>query len=82
MDKAGRLVLPKAIRDRFRLSGGSKLRLESIGDHLELTPVADEEETRLTEKNGLLVVPATGNKCDAIEAINASREDRETDLLG
>jgi AbrB family looped-hinge helix DNA binding protein len=82
IDNAGRLVLPKAIRDRFKLTGGSKLRIESIGDHFELTPIVEDRETVLTRKNGLLVVPATGEECDAVKAIAASREDRESDVLG
>ena len=82
IDKAGRLVLPKAIRDRFKLTGGSKLRVEPIGDHLELTPITDEDEPALTRKDGLLVVPASGEECEAVEAVAADREDRESELAG
>jgi AbrB family looped-hinge helix DNA binding protein len=82
IDNAGRLVLPKAIRDRFKLTGGSKLRIEPIGEHLELTPIVEDHETVLTKKKGLLIVPATGEKCDAVESIAASRDDRESDILG
>lgn len=80
IDQAGRLVLPKKLRERFNLVGGSKLRVESIGDHLELTPVQERPETRLERKNGLLVIPPTGKPFDAVEAIQQSREDRENDL--
>ena len=81
IDQAGRLVLPKAIRERFNLIGGTKLRVETIGDHLELTPIFEGNETVLTEKKGLLIVPATGEECVATEAIAASRDDRESDIL-
>ncbi len=81
IDSAGRLILPKAMRDRFKLSGGSKINVEMIGDHLELRPVSEGEETPLVSKNGILVVPTTGKKCNALDAINADREDREADIL-
>jgi len=60
IDKAGRIVLPKPLRERFKLEGGAKLRVESVGDHLELTQVELSKATTLVEKNGLLVVAATG----------------------
>ncbi len=82
MDHAGRLVLPKAVRERFNLVGGSKLELITVGNHLELTPITDSSEAQLESKNGLLVIPATGKPCDVVEAINAEREDREGDILG
>ena len=81
IDNAGRLILPKAMRDRFQLSGGSKLNVEMIGDHLELTPIDSGIETNLSRKNGLLIVPATGKNCNAAEAVQADREERELDIL-
>jgi AbrB family looped-hinge helix DNA binding protein len=39
MDKAGRIVLPKPIRDRLRLREGSELAREEHPDGLELRPV-------------------------------------------
>ena len=82
IDKAGRIVLPKPLRERFKLEGGAKLRVESVGDHLELTPVELSKATTLVEKNGLLVVAATGKSCDVAEALAEDREDREETLSG
>jgi AbrB family looped-hinge helix DNA binding protein len=39
VDRAGRLVLPKALRERFRLVPGSRLEIEARDDHFELRPV-------------------------------------------
>jgi AbrB family looped-hinge helix DNA binding protein len=77
MDNVGRIVLPKALRERFRLKGGAKLRLETVGDHLELRPLEDEVPPQLVKKRGLLVVRATGEPCDAQEAIRDDRADRD-----
>jgi AbrB family looped-hinge helix DNA binding protein len=40
MDAAGRVVLPKPVRDRFRLRAGAQLDLDLFGDHLRLRPIA------------------------------------------
>lgn len=81
IDKAGRIVLPKVLRERFRLEAGTRLRVEMVGDHLELTPMEGAEAPPLVRKAGLLVVAASGSPCDAAVALGADREGREDDLL-
>jgi len=39
IDKAGRIVLPKPVRERFHLREGSELELEERSDGLTLRPV-------------------------------------------
>jgi AbrB family looped-hinge helix DNA binding protein len=39
IDKAGRIVIPKEIRDELRLEAGETLALESEGEHVTLRPV-------------------------------------------
>ncbi len=82
IDKAGRIVLPKPLRDQFRLKGGAKLRIESVGDHLELTPELPIKAPPLVQKNGLLVVASSGASCDAVAALQADREERENANVG
>lgn len=39
IDKAGRVVLPKDLRDRLRLEAGDKLLVEETGEQIILRPV-------------------------------------------
>lgn len=80
MDRAGRIVLPKPLRDRFHLEGGARLTVEIVGDHLALTPVQGDERPEIVEKQGLLVVKSTGTTADAVDALRADREERESRL--
>ena len=81
IDASGRLVLPKPIRERLGLSAGTMMSAEVIGDRLQLTPLDTTPRTKLKKKRGLLVVPATGRKCDVVEALRQMREDREDHLI-
>ena len=75
IDTAGRLVLPKAMRDRLHLSAGSKLKADLIADKIELTPEPDAD-VRI-ERRGKLLVIVGGPSFDAVAAIKADREDRD-----
>lgn len=46
VDKAGRLVLPKALRDELRLTAGDTLELESEGERVTLRPVRSSAPLR------------------------------------
>lgn len=57
IDKAGRIVVPKSVRDELHLTPGTVLRLELSGERLILAPAV--REAHLTIENGTpLVVPA------------------------
>ena len=57
IDKAGRLVIPRPLRDRIGLSGGGEVELEIDGAGIRIEPVSG---SALREDGGLLLIPATG----------------------
>lgn len=75
LGKAGRLVVPKAIRDSLGLREGSRLRLETSGGKFEATPEADD--VRIQVRDGFPVISGgrPRKKGDIVKAIKASREE-------
>lgn len=72
LDKAGRLVIPKALRDSLGLVPG-EVEITPDGAGLHIEPLADD---RLEgEGGGLLVIPAT----DATVGDDLVRTLRDTD---
>jgi AbrB family looped-hinge helix DNA binding protein len=53
IDKAGRIILPKPVRERFQLREGSELALEVRADGLTLRPV--EQRPSMVQEDGILV---------------------------
>lgn len=53
IDKAGRLVIPKPLRDRLGLVGGVEVDIVETADGLSIVPVG---RPALVERDGLLVV--------------------------
>jgi AbrB family looped-hinge helix DNA binding protein len=53
IDKAGRVVLPKRVRDALQISPGDSLELESSEDHIILRPAPGKG--RMYKKQGVWV---------------------------
>jgi AbrB family looped-hinge helix DNA binding protein len=80
IDKAGRIVVPKKLRDDLHLVPGTRLRIERSGDRL----VFEQEfsDPRLILKDGMLVVsggPAAD--IDISEQIRQGYAEREERIL-
>ncbi|MGO9318675.1 MAG: AbrB/MazE/SpoVT family DNA-binding domain-containing protein [Terracidiphilus sp.] len=54
IDKAGRIVVPKKLRDELQLVAGTRLRIERSGDRLVVEPLFSEPQ--LVMKDGMWVV--------------------------
>ena len=79
MDKAGRIVLPKPLRDRFRLKAGSHLELDVREDHVRLTPVV--EKPTLAKESGWWVYQGQADSLEELEdAVRRHRDERLEDL--
>lgn len=57
IDKAGRLVIPRQLRDRIGLSAGGEVEVDVDGAGIRIEPIAG---TKLRQKGGLLLIPSTG----------------------
>jgi len=75
IDKAGRIVLPKPVRERFHLREGSELELEERSDGLTLRPV--EQRSSMVRKNGIWVhLGKVPRGFDWDTTVDAIREER------
>ncbi|MGA2974046.1 MAG: AbrB/MazE/SpoVT family DNA-binding domain-containing protein [Spirochaetia bacterium] len=73
VDRFGRIVVPKAIRDRHGLIPGSGVEIEDAGDTITLRRA--DELPGLVEKEGILVFRARATG-DLDGAIRAHRDER------
>lgn len=46
VDRAGRIVLPKPVRDKLQLAPGDELELETLGDQITLRPLRGTAQLR------------------------------------
>ena len=79
IDKFGRIVIPKALRDDLQLTSGTMLELEEKADHLILRPF--HEQPVLMRKNGFLVY--TGKPVNSLDTVvKQVREERLLKIAG
>ena len=75
IDTAGRLVVPKALRERFNLTPGCELEVEAAANGITLRRV--DEEPTLVRKQGVLVHHGpTRASVDIGEFVRAERKAR------
>ena len=78
IDRFGRVLIPKKLRDKFGLSAGQTLSLSEEGGRLVL---ASHDTPQLTLKHGLPVF-AAGEGIDISAALELTREKRAETILG
>jgi AbrB family looped-hinge helix DNA binding protein len=86
IDKAGRIVVPKKLRDELHLVSGTRLRIERSGDRLTLMP--SSIAARLVIEDGVpLIFPADSSDTPILtnemvtELIEQGRLERERRFL-
>jgi AbrB family looped-hinge helix DNA binding protein len=81
IDKAGRIVVPKKLRDALHLTPGTRLKVERAGEALMLE--ADFPEPKLEMRDGLWVMvggpPITAEEAD--EVLRQGYEDRHKRIM-
>ena len=73
MDKAGRVILPKPVRDRLGLREGSDIEMQETPEGVMLKPV--EARPSMVKKDGLWI--HTGKVPLGYDPVQAIRDDRE-----
>jgi AbrB family looped-hinge helix DNA binding protein len=74
LDKAGRIVLPKPLRDRLQLAPGDTLQLESEGESITLRPV--RPNVMLKKELGVWVYQGEPSNDSIPDLIDRVRDDR------
>jgi AbrB family looped-hinge helix DNA binding protein len=82
IDKAGRIVIPKPLRQELHLEAGDALEMESAGEQITLRPVRGTGP--LTKEHGVWVFhtgqPLSASATD--EMLQQIREERDLANLG
>ena len=80
LDRAGRLVLPKSLRDEMHLEPGDDLLVESEGDRITLRPV--RPEALLKKEHGVWVYQGESTDLSIPKLIDQEREKRLQEFTG
>lgn len=73
IDRSGRIVVPKRIRDELQLQAGSELDAETSGDSITLRPV--RRKGRMVRERGIWVYDSGSNKTISLETFNKLIDD-------
>jgi AbrB family looped-hinge helix DNA binding protein len=79
IDKAGRVVVPKPLRDKLRLEPGDDLLIESDGDQITLRPI--RPEPLLVKEFGIWVYNGASSDESIPDMIDREREKRVSEFF-
>lgn len=79
VDRAGRVLIPKSLRQKLRLGPGDELQLNSEGDKITLQPV--RARALLKKEHGVWVYQGEPSNTSIPDLIDRMREDRMADVL-
>lgn len=82
LGKAGRIVVPKPIREGLALREGSRLRIELSAGKFEAIPQADDVQVQIRDELPVITGGTPRKKGDIVKAIKAGREERIEHSLG
>jgi AbrB family looped-hinge helix DNA binding protein len=80
LDKAGRVVLPKPLREQMRLGPGDELEIESEGERITLRPV--RPQVQLKKEQGVWVYQGEAVETSIPGLIDAERAKRVPSSIG
>jgi AbrB family looped-hinge helix DNA binding protein len=80
LDQAGRLMIPKALRQELHLGPSDVLELESEGDQITLRPL--RPEVPLKKEHGVWVFQGEPANVSIPDLIDQQREKRLRELTG
>jgi AbrB family looped-hinge helix DNA binding protein len=79
VDKAGRVVLPKSLREKMRVEAGDDLLIEAEGDRITLRPI--RREVLLKKELGIWVYQGEPSDTSIPDLIDDEREKRIRELI-
>jgi AbrB family looped-hinge helix DNA binding protein len=80
LDKAGRVLIPKPLRQELHLDPGDTLQLDSEGDQITLRPM--RPKALLKKKHGVWVYQGEPTDASVTAVIDREREKRLRELMG
>jgi AbrB family looped-hinge helix DNA binding protein len=80
LDKAGRVMIPKSLRQELHLGPGDILQLDSEGEQITLRPL--RAKALFKKERGVLVYQGEPTGASVIAVIDRERERRLRELIG
>jgi AbrB family looped-hinge helix DNA binding protein len=80
LDRAGRVLIPKSLREKLQLHPGDELELESDGDDITLRP--QKPSATMTKEKGIWVFHSEPANVDIVELNHQQREARSRHVAG